>query len=246
MKLYALDESKKNLLIYKLSPKEKEIRDYKAVRVKNSALRTNCYQFMTTDKTLLEKINREDNITFKELNMGDFNGTINELENIGNTDNYTLLKRMSSFDCEEFLFERKSIPSYLDCYINGNYSFRNLVSVYLGDIQNEASHYNNFLWLDTNRTSVIGKENRECYFIDMMLDLPLDLYALELFDSENYRALVTNSFLLHYLPFHFYDVVDSNICDSVILNYDEMKEVKEILPYTQKILTKCHDIQNKK
>lgn len=246
MNLYKLDENKENLVLYKLQPNVEKIQKYKQDRVKKCALRSHFYQLATTDKLVLQKVLHENVFSYQGLDDGIHTDSKYEFEQMIQTgDDCTILNRISSFPSQDSLFDLLNPEEYLNFYISGNYVCHNLVSFYFGDIENEISYCNNFLLLKSEKKNYIGRGKEVYYSVNMMLDLPEDLYALELFNNESYEALANRPFLLNSLPFHFYDEVDSIICDKAILEYDSMKEAREALPFTEKVLSKYHSYKRK-
>ncbi len=185
MKLYELSKSKKNVKEIELLQNPELIYQYKDKYVS----RSNIYWFETTDKSLVNQIFREQKISSGDLSAKNKVTFYSSIDKIKDTCFYSELRRVGVMSLNS-LVERVKMEQVLDGYLRGNYTCHNLLNVYLNADDVDINYCNHFLMLSDYEEVHFEAIDRYYYSIKNMLDLPSELYNLELLEQRRYDSFV--------------------------------------------------------
>ncbi len=189
MKLYELSKSKKNVKEIELVQNPELIYQYKDKYVS----RSNIYWFETTDKALVDEMFKEQKISSLKLNEKNRISFHSSIDKIKDTIVYSELRRVGVMSLNS-LVERVKMEQVLEGYMRGNYTCHNLLDVYLSSDDRDINYCNHFLMLSDYEEAYFESIDRYYYLAKNMLDLPTELYNLELLEQKRYDLFARTNF----------------------------------------------------
>ena len=218
MELYEFNEERTKLLVYELKGIKAEIKKYK-----EEHLRRRFYELETVNKDLIDSL----------LN----GGVVDEWRlKSKNKDFYANLITSSSETRYQMVVRDNLLKKYynsecLDCNITQVKTTNDKLDVFspyaLLPLDNYESVYSHIDDIDWYR------------FPNLLVLHNKDLVGLHFLEQGNYKNIVLDDIVSRETPFHLYNLVKKNEydCSRDIFNLQVMKEAKENIGYSSKVLT---------
>ena len=243
MELYEVSKSGKSVNKFIFNSNEKMM-EYKKVRGNS----INLYQFETGDYALFNRIRELNSIPLCEFSD---NKSVDVHSRLGNFDmkeiiKYSEAKRLSPMYYYS-LAERTELEDLWLQYLEGTYQSSNLLDVYLGEEESKMTHCNHLLlpkkyhtlyppMLDDTVLTPRAENARPVYTMKNILDLPEELYVLELLEHARYQKILDLSLDISQEVLSCYDWVAQDLYKIDILKDESMCEIASTLDAQKSML----------
>lgn len=218
MELYEFSADRRNLLVYELTAIKEEIKKYK-----EEHLEPRFYDLETVNGNVVDRLFDGEKMQEFSLNVQTesiYTKLIMDSKEYNNEVRDNLLKRYYNSECLDFDVARV-------------YNRLNEFSYALLPLDNYKGMYtNDFTYL---------------YKCSNLLVLPKDLVGLHFLEQGNYKELALDDVISRETPFYLFDLEFKNNynCSMSVLDLPIMKDAKEKIAYSSKMLTLYHRSKNK-